>query len=175
MLNIKVGKMGKNTLISLTNDTLQILDRIYELEQSGEDVPAELEEALSEALTSQAEKIDRCSRFVSFCKHQQNFLKEQKKKIEAEIKRLETHQEKIKFLAKRVMDMEETNQLRGMEGSLFYLSKSKSCNVIDENLLPEEFITWEKKIDKRSLLEALKEGREVSGAKIEEKTNVVVK
>lgn len=55
--------------------------------------------------------------------------------------------------------------------------KSKAINIIDESLIPDEFMveTVTKKPDKKALKDVLKSGTEVSGAAIQERRSVIIR
>lgn len=165
------------SLLQLTHGYLELLDRAYELEQAGEDVPAEVQDSIGEMLTAQAEKVDNCASLVLHCKHQQEWLKEEKKRIDFEIKKMEYIQDKMKYLAKCAMDLEGVQKITGNKGHYFSKRKSKAVEITDINKLQEEYLktTIVTAPDKIKIKDDLKAGRSVEGAELKINESVTIK
>jgi DNA repair exonuclease SbcCD ATPase subunit len=165
------------TLIELTNELSQLIDRINELEDMGEKVPEGMLVLLETSLTKQADKVDRCAAFVSRAKSEIEWLEGEISLLQARKKQVERGVDRVKDLAKLVMQKENVRELTGLRGHKFSLRKSQSVEVVDESLVPGEFTRIVQKIEvnKAEALKALKNGVEVAGLSLLERENVVVK
>lgn len=166
------------SLIALTNDLALTINKINELEEAGEPIPNELIVSLEMALTAQAEKVDRCAMFVSRAKSEVDWIDGEIELLAARKKQIERGVDRIKDLAKFVMEREGVKELTGMRGHKFSLRESQSVDVIDETKVPESFlrtIPEKKEVNKAEALKALKAGVQIDGLGLNKKVNVVVK
>lgn len=165
------------TLTALSTDLGNTLSIIAELEESGQQIPNELIESLETSLTKQAEKVDSCAMFISRAKSEMDWLKSEEELLSAKRKRIERGIERMKELAKFVMEREGVKELTGMRGHKFSLRDSFSVGVIDETKVPGEFtrIVTKVEVNKADALKALKNGVEVDGLRLQKNTNVIVK
>ena len=77
----------------------------------------------------------------------------------------------VEGLKRLLMDYLRITNQKKLNTGLFCVSKgsSKSANIIDESLIPAEFLIEQPaKIDKKAILTALKSGEEVKGAELKE-------
>lgn len=103
--------------------------------------------------------------------------------IEAEIKRLQDRNSRSKRNAERLKEYVSDNLQRAsiekVEGNLFTFSfrKSTSVNILDETVIPKEFINEKvvTSVDKKAVGDALKNGVEVSGCELVTKQNLQFK
>lgn len=87
-------------------------------------------------------------------------------------------QKSVDSMKKLILDyMRATDQKKTGTG-LFTVSRrsSKSCELIDETKIPEQFfIPQPAKIDKKAILAELKEGKEITGARLKESESIMIK
>lgn len=122
------------------------------------------------------EKIDGIVRFSRNMESDANA-------IEAEIQRLKDLKAYKERMSQRLKDYIShcmTNAgITKIETSIAKLSfrKSESLSVVDEAAIPDEFKNTiiSKPVDKNAIKQAIKDGREVPGAKIEERQNLQIK
>ena len=94
--------------------------------------------------------------------------KEEAARLTEKRQRAEASAEAMKKMIMTYLD--NTNQKK-LNTGLFCVSRgsSKSANIIDESLIPAEFLIEQPaKIDKKAILTALKSGEEVKGAELKE-------
>ena len=94
--------------------------------------------------------------------------KEEAARLTEKRQRAEASAEAMKKMIMTYLD--NTNQKK-LNTGLFCVSRgsSKSANIIDESLIPAEFLIEQPaKIDKKAILIALKSGEEVKGAELKE-------
>lgn len=165
------------SLIDLTKELAEVVYKVTECEEAGEPVPTELIERLENALTNQADKVDRCAAFVSRANSEIDWLDNEIKLLQAKKKSFESAIDRMKGLAKLVMEKEGVRELVGLRGHKFSLRKSQAVEVVDESLVPAEFtrIVQKVEINKADALKKLKLGVEVAGLSLSERENVVIK
>lgn len=104
-----------------------------------------------------------------------NAKKDYAKEILQSSKVLENKNDRLKNICDVFMKALEIDKIETEAGKISY-RKSSSVEIIDENLIPNEFIKIieEKKIDKLAIKEALKD-KEVTGCKLNIKYNIQIK
>ena len=116
--------------------------------------------------------------------HVQKELENEIAGFDAEIKRmterkktLESRVERLK--AAQVQFMQATGQKSANAGTFrLTLRESKSVDIVDESAIPSEYITVipsSARPDKKAMLAALKDGKEISGASLKTGWSVIVK
>ena len=149
-------------------DLLNEIDPITGEFINNEDVIKEYIENLNDTRDNKLDNIERLKRefeaganaLDSEIKRLQSFKKQKEKSIEnlTNLQMILTQGEKI-------------------ETSLYKFStrKSKSVNIIDESLIPDDFFKIKKEVSKSEISKAINSGIDVSGAEIVEKTSLTVK
>lgn len=149
---------------------------LLELLDSGEVDKNLVEEALSLVEEDIKDKVN------SICK----IIKENEllvSNIDEEIKRLQqlkkTKNNNISLLKDYLSSELQRMNIKKIDSGIFKVSfrKSTSVNILDEDMIPEEYIseTIVKKISKADILKELKQGVKIEGATLEEKQNIQLK
>lgn len=145
------------------------LDKLVEIENE--------EELKQYQLAIQNQIIVKTENIIKFLKNRESFCLS----IDEEIKRLkelkskfQKGNERLKNFVKFVMENKEIKKLESPLGS-FSFRKSKSVEVTDENLIDDKFCEFKKVPNKTKIKKAIEEGKEVKGAKILEKNNLIIK
>lgn len=132
----------------------------------------EIDEARYEQLQMEREqKIEGVACWFKNLKSDISALKEEEKNLAARRKVLENKLDSLKnWLA------------YACEGSKFSTSKvaiswrkSVAVDVFDSTLITDEFVTYTPSINKTAIKDAIKEGRQVEGARLAENTNIQIK
>lgn len=165
------------SLIDRSTELAIVVNQITELEADGLEIPTALVERLETALTSQAEKVDACAAFVSRAKSEIDWLKAEEELLASKRKRIERGIERMKELAKLVMQKEGVRELTGLRGHKFSIRDSYSVAVVDEDKVPGEFtrIVQRVEVNKAEALKTLKTGVEIVGLALQKNENVIVK
>jgi len=103
--------------------------------------------------------------------------------IDEEIKRLQSlkksYLSKVDSLKEYVAYNMTKNNIEKIETDIvtFSFRKSSAVEILDETLIPKEFIkkVVKESIDKTAIKKAISQGKEVVGAKIEERRNLQIK
>lgn len=146
-------------------------------EETGEIKNSEVLEELQKGIEKELEK--KSSGLIKYFKNEESTLET----IDEEIKRLhglkKAKEKKIKDFKNFVIYNLSNMGVKKIETELGNLSlrTSKAVEILNEELIPKEFITEviEKKISKADIKKALDSGVEVAGATIKENLNLQIK
>ncbi len=146
-------------------------------EETGEITNSEVLEELQKGIETELEK--KSSGLIKYFKNEESTLD----MIDAEIKRLQglkkSKEKKIKDFKSFIVYNLSNMGIKKVETELGNLSlrTSKAVEIINEELIPQEYITEvvEKKISKADIKKALESGLEVAGATIKENLNLQIK
>ena len=143
----------------------------------------EAEEIDEQILTDTLESIGVSEKLESYI-HVQRQIESEIAAFDAEIKRM---QDKKKVLENRVERLKQatkdfmlvTNQKKASAG-LFTLSlrENKSCEILDASKIPSEYlrqIPATTEPDKKAMLQALKDGKQIDGVNLKSSFSVMVK
>ena len=103
--------------------------------------------------------------------------------IDVEVQRLLAMKKSREKLAERLKDYVSqamlAHNMEKLDTGLFRISfrSSESISVVDENLIPEEYILIKtvKQVDKLSLKKAIKSGQTIPGVELKEAKNIQIK
>ncbi|XZI43558.1 siphovirus Gp157 family protein (plasmid) [Clostridium perfringens] len=134
-----------------------------------EDVEQDLiQNALKECQGDIEEKVDNIVKLIRNTESDIEGYKAEEKRLNARRKSLENTVTSLKnYLDSNLKAL----NLREVKTKLFsckYQKSKASVEVLDQEVIPREFIVTEEKVDKKKLYEALKAGQEVEGASLKE-------
>lgn len=159
------------TLYEMTEAAKQL----YELLESGE-----IDE---QTVTDTMESIGTEEKLESYCYIQKQFEAEIAA-YDAEIERMTERKNSLKkqverLKAAQVAFMQATGQKKASAGTFtLALRSTMSCEILDESLIPAEFrveIPASSRPDKKGMLAAMKEGKEISGAQLKTSYSVTAR
>ena len=132
-----------------------------------EDVEQDLiQNALKECQGDIEEKVDNIVKLIRNTESDIEGYKAEEKRLNARRKSLENTVTSLKnYLDSNLKAL----NLREVKTKLFsckYQKSKASVEVLDQEVIPREFIVTEEKVDKKKLYEALKAGQEVEGASL---------
>lgn len=165
------------SLIERSSRLVQIMEICEEHEAKGEPIPDTILAELETALTAQSDKVDNCAIFVTRVESEIDWVNKEIELLKTRKYQLEKGIERMKWVAKKVMQMTGEQKLTGLRGHSFALRKSQSVNVVDESKVPGEFTRISQKIEvnKADALKALKNGVQIPGLELKENESVIVK
>lgn len=171
-----VGGIVAKSLNEIIQESQGIIDALFE---SGGEITPETETLLANSKLELKEKIDAYAwvlqQFEDRKKFAENKMKEWNEIADRSEKAIEYLEHKVKF-ALESLDMVE---IHGHEFSFKLRSNPPSVLLENEAAIPGEFIITETKtttrIDKKGILEKLKIGAEIPGAKMQRSIKLVVK
>lgn len=154
--------------------------KLYELSQSyqeilnlidnGEDLGDTLE-SLGEAIEVKVENIAKLIRTLEV---QNDVIREEEKRLYERRRSVEAKIVSMKLYVEREL---RACGLEKVKGQLFTVSLQRnapSVEIVDESLIPEQFTRTVVTVDKRLLLEALKE-QEIAGATLKQSESVRIR
>ncbi|MGG7159144.1 siphovirus Gp157 family protein [Clostridium perfringens] len=141
-----------------------------------EDVEQDLiQNALKECQGDIEEKVDNIVKLIRNTESDIEGYKAEEKRLNARRKSLENTVTSLKnYLDSNLKAL----NLREVKTKLFsckYQKSKASVEVLDQEVIPREFIVTEEKVDKKKLYEALKAGQEVEGASLKENESLRIK
>ena len=148
-----------------------ILDFQFEIdEETGEILNAQ---ELDELQMAREAKIENVGLWIKNLNAEAAAVKAEKDAMADRQKRLEKKAESLKNYLTYALDGQKFSTPK----VAMTFRKSESVNITDENAVPEEYlnITIVSKPDKKSIKDALKEGKEISGAELVTKNNIQIK
>lgn len=141
-----------------------------------EDVEQDLiQNALKECQGDIEEKVDNIVKLIRNTESDIEGYKAEEKRLNARRKSLENTVTSLKnYLDSNLKAL----NLREVKTKLFsckYQKSKASVEVLDQEVIPREFIVIEEKVDKKKLYEALKTGQEVEGASLKENESLRIR
>ena len=179
---MKKPKSKALAIIPKDEPTLQVLgkkfqalidgiDRQIEIDQHGE--PTLISQEFLESETSEAlahlisgDSIALRDDFASLLKRGESeveFLRDQGKQRYSAAKHLEHFLEKAKFTLKLFMEMKGIREVQGWAHRFVVQKNPASVFILDEQQIPEEFMSFKPMPDKEKIKEALLAGKVVPG------------
>lgn len=164
--------------------------RIYDIDQKIEAIMEAVMQGATEGVDTETGEVFRLSDYLEelqmsreqkiknlalYCKNTSSDIDELKKEMDNFKKRIE---QKKKRLESAMEYLRQVTDGKKVEDTQFVISyrKSTSVEVLDEGLIPAEyFVEQAPKLDKISIRDAIKAGKEVAGAALVEKQNMTIK
>ena len=160
-----------SNLFNLKNDLLEMMNAIIE---NGGEINQEQEEALKVTEHNYLVKSQNYVQVIKSIEGDINVIDQEIKRLQ-HLKKVRTNTiERLENSLKESMRQLEFNEI---QTPLYKISvrKSQSVNVIDENILPNEYAIFSKKADKNKIKDAIKKGLTVDGASLVENTSIQIK
>ena len=168
--------MDKLNLYEITTEMALIEKALYEsLDQETGEVDTALAEAFKNAQVKYEEKLKGCVYMIQTFEDKLDLIKKEIDRLEKIKKVLENRDESIRNLIANNVEVGKKIDL-----GLHTISWRKSDAVIieDENKIPQEYkdiIPETTKPNKTKIKEAIKGGKEVQGARLENRNNLQIK
>lgn len=146
------------------------------LEENGGELTPELEQALIITEENLNQKAEGYCKAITIYNGQAATLDEEIKRLTAKKKVAENAVARMKDALKATMNV---LQLDKINAGTFTISarKSKSLEVLDEALIPEEYkeTVTTIKVDKNAIKDAIKNGAEIEGVELKENKSIQIK
>jgi hypothetical protein len=128
-------------------------------------------EKFEELSITRDEKIEKVALYYKNCISDAKAYKEEKALFAEKQKRAETIAESLKDYLQNAL---EGYKFKTSKVEIAY-SKSTVLNVIDLEKIDKNFLSYEPKVDKKGIKQAMKEGEIIEGVELVEKTNLRIK
>lgn len=156
-------------LYELTDAYQQIIDRISTGEEGLEDTLESIEEALEV-------KLENTAKVVRTIEAEAKALKEEEDRLKKRRQHLENQAKRLKQYAEDTMNATGLDKVKGLHVTLRIQNNPPSVNLLDETQIPAHYlIEQQPAIDKKGILEDLKNGIHVDGAEIKQTRSLRIK
>lgn len=151
-------------LYELTQNYNNLLDLV-----DNPEVPKEvLEESLNQIHEEMDIKLENVAKVIKSIEVDAKGLKEEEKRLADRRKSLEGRITNLKQYAENSMKAVGVKKIKGKIFTLGIQKNAPSVEITEEESIPEEYFAIEKKLVKKDILAALKEGKEIPGAAIKQ-------
>lgn len=155
------------------------LSALYDtLEGAPPELHAEIEAQIAAYEEAEIRKVDGVASYIAFCESQQLLAAAEVKRLHERKAMWERRQAHLEQSIVRVLHAAGKTELHGNTATLKLKKCPPSVNILDESLVPKEYIRTktETSVDKVEAARALKAGVEIDGlALVTNKQTVVVK
>ncbi|EFI34107.1 Gp157 family protein [Desulfonatronospira thiodismutans ASO3-1] len=160
------------TLADIEMEIANILATAEELSEDQQEVALEY---LDELAIAEYEKIDAVGYAVRKRQSEIQFLKDEEVRLRNKRQAMEKRLSDFKAYLVELFQREEIHKIKGVSTTA-YLRRSSSVEVTDISQLPSDYV--ETRIDfvprKSQIRDALKQGQEIPGARMQEKQSLVL-
>ena len=152
--------------------------KLYELTQNYNnlldllDNPEIPQEMIVEAINAVGEeledKAENLAKVIKSIEVDVAGLREEEQRLSTRRKSLENRVTNLKEYLDSAMKATGKTKIKGKVFTLAIQKNAPSVNIVDENVIPEQYFVVKKELSKKEILAALKEGQEVPGAAIKQ-------
>lgn len=131
--------------------------------------------ALGEQLKGSVEKRDKLGNCLVWLEGQADLLREKEKQLADRRRRLERFSEALRSSVHQQMLDWGIKKVEGQEFSFTVKKNPPRVEILDQEKIPSEFISYTPTIDKAAIRGALEDGKEVPGAEFVQSTRLDVR
>jgi hypothetical protein len=156
----------KKPLVAI-HDYLESLFDTYDMTEEGSAEREALTLEIAVYLEAEIRKVDSIAGYLGHCESQQDFASQEIKRLQERKQSFARKQARLEDYIQRVMTLAGKSKLEGRTSTLQLKSCPASVEVINQDLVPQEFIRTSitESVDKTAAKAALKVG-EVPGLKL---------
>lgn len=159
------------SLFKITEEFIELNNKLIESE-------GVIDEETDKLLYINKEELEiKSFNYVYVIKQNEAIIEKAKQEIErlSRIKKsLENANSRLENSIETAMNIYEINEIK-TDLTKINFRKSESVEIEDDTLIPNEYIIWDKKIEKNKIKKAIKDGIEVPGIKIITNKNLQIK
>lgn len=157
-------------LYALSQSYAQLLDMADQLDQ---EVFLDTLSAISEALE---DKVEHTAKFIRCLESDMEALKAEEKRLADKRKVLENKVSSIKEYLQNEMEFAGLDKVKRATVTVSIQQNPPSVLVMDESLIPSKYmVPVPPKLDKKAVIQDLKEGEEVPGCEIQQTRSIRIK
>lgn len=135
----------------------------------------EQQQALGEHLKASIEKRDKLGSCIAWIDGQAEMIRAEEKRLAARRGSFEKFSQAIRDSLKAQLEEWGVKKVEGMKFSFAIQKNPPAVEIEDEAAIPAEFIEYKPSISKSKVKDALQDGKEVPGAKLNQSTRLVIK
>lgn len=161
-------------LYELSTQYTQLVDMLEQAQDNFETLEA-IHDTLNAITDSIEIKADNIAKVMQQLKVEKEIIDSECKRLADRGAKLQKQHDQLKAYLFENMSMIGADKIKTALFSFTIRNNPPSVNVIDESLIPQEFIKITPSIDKKSILEQLKGGQEVAGAILQQTKSLMIK
>ena len=162
-------------LLAIEDELTALLDSI---ETCPEELQEELQSHIAEYMQREAAKVDQTAYVLAALDYEQKAAGDEMARLAERKRAAKAAQDRLEVYLCRIISARGGKKLIGITNTLS-LRSSDAVVVLDEAAIPAAFVVEEvittKRVDKSAIRKALKSGKEVPGADLEYRDNLVRK
>lgn len=158
-------------LYELTQNYLNLQD-LFENEEIGEEI---IDSALKKVKDSIEEKAENYAMIIKNLEAQAEICEKEERRLANKKVVLRNKAKKLKDNLQECMLTIDKPKIKGKLFSFIIQKNAPSVSILDENLIPEEFMKTERIVVKQDILNALKRGKEVKGAALKQSKSLRIR
>lgn len=160
-------------LYEINNQIEELLSQVYDIAESTEgEIPGYYSDILDKLNLDRDHKILDVARYVKSLNAESDAIKQESDKLYKRYKAIKNYSEHLKEYLKR-----NVNPGEKIKDNNTFLTwrKSEGVLITDENIVPENYYKIERKVQLSSIKRDIKNGFNIPGAKLEQRTNLQIK
>ncbi|MDO4379088.1 MAG: siphovirus Gp157 family protein [Erysipelotrichia bacterium] len=163
------------SLYEINNDYLKALDNAFVMDEDTGEIFLQ-DEMLDQLADEFSDKVDNIVCYIKDLENLNDGIKAEKKALDERFKANEGRVENLKKYVSNALKIRNMAKYETPKCKLSFRT-SKSVEVVDENSIDSNYWKEEvvKKLDKKTILDELKNGVEVNGCKLLVKNNLQIK
>jgi hypothetical protein len=151
-------------LYELSDSYSHLLEKIESGEQTLEDLQDTLE-AIEEAIELKGENI---AKIVKTTDAQAEVIRQEEKRLAERRKAIENSSLRLKLYAEEQLKKTGIQKVKGKLFTIYLQKNPPSVEILDEGLIPSDYIKTVASVDKKLILEAFKAGQAVTGCEMKQ-------
>lgn len=161
-------------LYELSTQYTQLVDMLEQAQDNLETLEV-IHDTLDEITDSIEVKADNIAKVMQQIKAEKEMIDAETKRLADRGAKLQKQHDQLKSYLFENMSLIGIEKIKTALFSFTIRNNPPSVNVIDESLIPIEFIKFTPSIDKKSILELLKDKKEISGVALQQTKSLMIK
>lgn len=138
--------------------------KVLELIEAGE----ELEDTLESIVDAFEDKVENIAKVMKSVEGEADIIREEEKRLAERRRALEAQASRLKTYVEDNMKSSGIDKVKGRFFSLSLQKNPPSVEIINESLIPTDYIKTVTSVDKKLILEAIKAGQAVTGCELKQ-------
>lgn len=151
-------------LYELTGEYAQLLELLNDADADKEVLQNVLENVKGQI----EEKAENIAKIIRCMESDIEAIKQEENRLQAKRQSLENKKTSIKNYLQQQLENAGMQKVKTPIFSIGIQNNPPSVNIIDENLIPDNFKIIKAEIDKKAIMQAIKEGKTVEGAELKQ-------
>lgn len=132
----------------------------------------DLEKALRQIETNIEDKTNNTIKLIKNLEGNAKALRDEERSLAKKRRSLENRIDSLKqYLESQLMAL-DSRKVRTDLFSVWIQKNPPSVKIIDEDNLPEQYVSYQKRIDRQELINDLREGKEIEGAELRQTESI---